>query len=158
MAHLEFQRFSEPAQQQLESWLEEKAKQGALPNDLFQQAEGYLLNHRILIHGTTVLERLVIHICSRVHEQLFESIYHRLSPDLRKAIDQLLTAFEGERQATFSQLKAYPPEAKISSLRAYLQRYQALMATGIDDVATQLAEPAFQDYLFRLTKSTMPKR
>ncbi len=157
LAHLGFQRFSDPAQQQLESWLEEKAQQGALPDDLFHQAEGYLLNHRILMPGTTVLERLVIHICSRVHEQLFESIYHRLSPDLRKAIDQLLTVSEGEQRATFSQLKAYPPEAKISSLRIYLQRYQALMATGIDDVATQLADPAFQDYLFRLTKKYSAK-
>ncbi len=157
LTHLGFQRFNEPAQQQLQSWLEEEAKQGVLPNDLYQQAEGYLLSHRILMPGASVLERLIIHICSNVHEQLFESIYQRLSPDLRKAIDQLLTVSEGERRSLFSQLKAYPPEAKISSLRAYLQRYQALMATGIDDIALQLTEPAFQDYLFRLTKKYSAK-
>jgi TnpA family transposase len=157
LTHLGFQRFSDPFQQQLESWLEEQAKQGALPNDLFQQAESYLLSHRILMPGASVLERLIIHICSDVNKQLFESIYQHLSPDLREAIDQLLTVSEGERRSIFSQLKAYPPEAKISSLRTYLQRYQALMATGIDDIAPQLAEPAFQDYLFRLTKKYSAK-
>jgi hypothetical protein len=52
--------------------------------------------------------------------------------------------------ARITQLKAYPPEAKISSLRIYLQRYQMLEATGIDAIEAQLTEPAFQDYLFNL--------
>ena len=157
LAYLGFQKFNESAQSQLEAWLEEKAKQGSLPNDLFHQAEEYLLTNRTLLPGTSVLERLIIHICSEAHAQLFESIYQRLSPDLRKAIDQLLTVPKGERLSTFSHLKAYPPEAKISSLRSYLQQYQALEAIGIDTIDSQLAEPVFQDYLFKLTKKYSAK-
>jgi hypothetical protein len=110
-----------------------------------------------LLPGTSVLERLIIHICSEVHTQLFESIYQRLAPDLRKAIDQLLTVPKGERLSIFSQLKAYPPAATISSLCSYLQRYQTLVATGIDTIDAQLTKPAFQDYLFKLTKKYSAK-
>ena len=92
-----------------------------------------------------------------MHAQLFESIYQRLSPDLQSAIDQLLTVPERGQRTFFAQLKAYPPEAKISSLRIYLQRYQMLEATGIDAIEAQLTEPAFQDYLFKLTKKYSAK-
>ena len=101
--------------------------------------------------------RLVIHVSSEVHAQLFEYIFQRLSPDLRHAIDQLLTKPEIGQRTFFAQLKAYPPEAKISSLRSYLQRYQMLEATGIDAIEAQLADPAFQDYLFNMTKKYSAK-
>lgn len=157
LAHLGFQRFDDPAQQQLETWLADKAKLGVLPNNLFHQAERYLLTNRTLLPGPSVLERLVIRVCSTAHSELFESIYQRLSPDLKKAIDDLLSVPEGSRHSYFFHLKAYPPAAKISSLRSYLKRYQTLMATGIDQLDMPLAEPDFQDYLFKLAKKYSAK-
>ncbi len=74
LSYLGFQKFDANAQEQLETWLEAQAQSGLLPNELFQQAESYLLTNRILLPGPTVLERLIIHICSEVHVQLFESI------------------------------------------------------------------------------------
>ena len=157
LTYLGFRKFNDSAQQQLQIWLEEKAKQGILPNNLFHQAEKYLLASRTLLPGPSVLERLIIHVCSTVHAQLFESIYQRLSLDLQRAIDDLLAVPKGKQRSYFSQLKAYPPAAKISSLRSYLKRYQTLLATGIGTLDTQLAEPAFQDYLFKLTKKYSAK-
>jgi len=157
LAHLGFRKFGDSAQQYLQIWLKEKAKQGILPNNLFHQAEKYLLASRTLLPGPSVLERLVIHVCSTAHAQLFESIYKRLSLDLEREIDDLLAVPKGSRRSYFSQLKAYPPAAKISSLRSYLNRYQTLLATGIDTLDSQLAEPAFQDYLFKLTKKYSAK-
>lgn len=152
LAHLGFQKFDESAQQHLRVWIEEKAKQGVLPNDLFQQAEEQLLISRVLLPGPSVLERQIIHVCSEVHTQLFESIDQHLSPDLKQAIDQLLTVSKGEQRSYFSTIKAYPPAATITSLRSYLERYQRLVETGIDAIEIQLAEPDFQNYLFNLTK------
>jgi hypothetical protein len=43
LTHLGFRKFTESAQQNLQIWLEEKAKLGILPKDLFHQAEKYLL-------------------------------------------------------------------------------------------------------------------
>lgn len=157
LTYLGFQKFDEVAQKDLSDWIEQQARQGVLPHDLFHQAEAYLFNKRILLPGPSTVERLIIHICAEAHTQLFEAIFQKLSPGLRKTIDDLLTVSEGERRSYFAQLKQYPPAAKISSLKTYLKRYQALVATGIDAVETQIAEPAFQDYLFKLTKKYSAK-
>ena len=115
---------------------------------MFQQAEQYLLARRILLPGPSVLERLIIHICADVHEQLFATVLQRLAPEVRQAVDQLLTVPEGEQHSYFYRLKEYPPAATISSLQSYLQRYQILSATGIAEVETQGLTPAFLEYLY----------
>jgi len=74
LSHLGFEKFNEAAQAQLEQWLAHKARQGLLPQDLFEHAEGYLLAERILLPGTAVLERLIIHVCAEVHTELFAAI------------------------------------------------------------------------------------
>jgi len=152
LKHLGFQRFDERAQEQLETGLEPQAQRGALPDELFQQAERHLLDQRILLPGPSVLERLIIHLCSQVHIQLFEAVFQRLSPELRQAIDQLLTVPEGKQRSYFYRLKEYPPAATISSIQSYLQRYQAVTETGVGDVEVQTLSPAFLDYLFKQAK------
>ena len=152
LKHLGFQRFDQLSQKHLELWLEQKARLGLLPDELFEQAEHHLLDQRILLPGPSVLERLIIHICSTVHQQLFESVSEQLSPELRQAIDQLLKVSEGEKRSYFHHLKAYPPAATISSLQSYLERYQTVAATGIDDFEGRMLTPAFLDYLFKLAK------
>jgi TnpA family transposase len=149
LSHLGFEKFNDAAQVQLEQWLAHKARQGLLPQDLFEHAEGYLLAERILLPGTSVLERLIIYVCAEVHTELFAAIYQQLSADVRETLEQTLMASKDEQRSFFSQLKAYPPQASISSLRTYLQRYFALASTGIDAIESQLVDPAFQDYLFK---------
>ena len=157
LTYLGFQRFDDRAQEALSSWIEQQARQGRLPSELFHQAEKYLFENRILLPGPSTVERLIIHVCSEVHAQLFQSIYQCLPPELRHAIDQLLVVPEGEKRSYFSQLKEYPPAAKISSLKTYLKRYQTLSVTGIDTLEIEMVEPAFQDYLFKLTKKYSTK-
>jgi hypothetical protein len=113
--YLGFQRFDEAVQGQLETWLMQQVQLGKLPEELFPQAAHYVLDRRILLPGPSVLERLIIPICSAVPGQLFESMFQRLAPELRQAIDQLLTVPEGEQRSAFSYLKEYPPAATIDS-------------------------------------------
>jgi TnpA family transposase len=150
--YLEFRKFDDVVQGQLQTWLEEQARQGFLPTELFRRAENYLLASRMLLPGPSVLERLIIHVCAEVHAQVFESIYQRLSSTLRQAIDHLLTVPAGEQRAYFAHLKEYKPAATISSLRAYLKRYQTVLETGIADFDAQVLEPALLDYLFELVR------
>lgn len=152
LTYLGFQKFDEQAQAHLQTWLAEQAQQGFLPETLFHQAESYLLASRTLLPGPSVLERLIIHVCAEVHAQLFEAIDQRLSPELRNALDQLLMVAEGGQRSSFAQLKEYPPAATISSLQAYLKRYRTVAETGIDAFSAQGLEPAFLEYLFKLTK------
>ena len=42
MTYLGFQKFDDHAQAQLEAWIEQEARRGALPDALFQQAETHL--------------------------------------------------------------------------------------------------------------------
>ena len=155
--YLGFQRFDDTRQAQLQTWLEEQATQGMLPDALFQQAEAFLLAQRTLLPGSSVLERLIIHVCSGVHAQLFETIAQRLPPTLQQTIEHLLRVPEGEQRSAFAQLKEYPPAATISSLQTYLARYQAVAATGIDACEPYLTAPAFQAYLFKLTRKYKAK-
>jgi TnpA family transposase len=152
LKHLGFQRFDEMSQKQLEVWLKQKAQLVVLPDELFQQAEQYLLDHYILLPGRSVLERLIIHICAIVHQQLFETVFQNLSPELRQSIDQLLKVPEGHQRSYFQQLKAYPPAATISSLQSYLERYKTVADTGIDNFEGQMLTPALLEYLFKQAK------
>ena len=99
-----------------------------------------------------MLERLIIHICSTVHQQIFKSIFEHLSPELRQAIDQLLKVSEGEQRSYFYHLKAYPPAATISSIKTYLERYQTVIKTGINQFEVRMLTPPFLNYLFEQTK------
>ena len=152
LKHLGFQRFDQRVQEQLEAWLDQQARRGTLPDALFQQAENHLLDQRVLLPGPSVLERLIIHVCSNVHVELFETVFRRLSPELRQAIDQLLLVPDGAQRSAFYHLKEYPPAPSISSIQSYLQRYHTVAATGIDDCEIQVFTPAFLDYLFKQAK------
>ena len=68
------------AQAQLEAWIEQQARRGTLPDALFQQAENHLLDQRVLLPGPSVLERLIIHVCSNVHVELFETVFQTVIP------------------------------------------------------------------------------
>jgi TnpA family transposase len=152
LSYLGFHKFDEDIQNELATWLTQRAQLGVLPEALFPQAEHYLLDRRILLPGPSVLERLIIHSCAAVHSQLFEAMVQRLAPELRQAIDHLLTVPEGAQRSTFSTLKDYPPAATISSIQAYLQRYHTVAATGIDTFEAPGVTAAFLDYLFTLAK------
>jgi TnpA family transposase len=152
LKHLGFQRFDHNAQEQLEAWIAQQARLGNLPDALFQQAENHLLAKRVLLPGPSVLERLIIHVCADVHLQLFETVFRQLSPELRQAIDRLLMVPDGEQRSDFFHLKEYPPAPSISSIQSYLQRYQTVAETGIDDFEIQVCTPAFLEYFFKQAK------
>jgi TnpA family transposase len=151
--YLGFGKFDEATNIKLTDWLMKQAYQGYLPMELIPRAEKYLLSENIILPGSSVLERLVIHACSESHIQLFQSIYERLSPELRQSMDSLLTAPEGEQRSYFHKLKEYPPSAKISSLQDYLKRYQTLSETGIENFEARMIDSKFMDYLFRLART-----
>ena len=152
LKYLGFQKFDDTVQEQLVAWLKRQAQQNLLPQELFQKTEFYLLDQRILLPGPSVLEKLIIHVCSCIHQDLFQSVFQQLSPELRKSIDQFLTVPEGKQRSFFYYLKEYPPTATVSSIQLYLKRYQTLIDTGIDRFEATVLTPAFLGYCFQQAK------
>lgn len=152
LVYLGFSKYDDDAQSRFQTWLEKQAQQGLLPDELFLRAERYLLSTKIILPGPSVMERLIISVCSDAHERLFESLYERLSPEIKRAIDELLIASAEDQRSLFYLLKEYPPSATITSIQRYLERYRALDSTGIDAIESQVADPAFMDYLYKLAR------
>tara|TARA_R100000005_G_scaffold96027_1_gene80195 strand:+ start:20978 stop:23911 length:2934 start_codon:yes stop_codon:yes gene_type:complete len=152
LKYLGFQRFDDKVEADLDRWIEKHARQGLLPDELFHRAERYLLLNRIMLPGPSTIERQIIRICNQVHTQLFEQVFDQMSPELRGAIDDLLQTTDGNQRTYFNQLKEYPPAAKISSLKRYLERYDNLVATGNNEFEEKVIDTAFLHYLYRLTK------
>ena len=153
LAYLDFAKFGDEAKDQLAAWVREQAEKGALPDELFKRAEAHLLDQRVLLPGATVLERLIAHICAETHSQMFELIDQHLSAELRQEMDALLSLSEGAQRSYFNRLKAYPPEAGITSLKHYLDLYERVLVTGIDTFEAQLLEPSFLDFFFKQAKT-----
>lgn len=150
LEYLGFTKYDEIIQEKLKTWLYQLAKHGHLPNELFQKSELYLLNLRVVLPGPTILERLIISVCTEAHQQLFEIINKGLSADLKTNIDNLLATDIKTQITLFQLLKEYPPSATISSLQSYLKRYQVLDGINIDSINLQFEQP-FIDYLYKLT-------
>ncbi len=148
--YLGFSKYDDEAQARLQIWLKQQASQAHLPEELFLRAERYLLAERVVLPGTSVLERLIISVCSETHEQLFEVLCVRLTPELRTAIDNLLGVQSGDQRSLFFLLKEYPTSVTISSIQSYLERYWKLEETGISSLEAQCVDPAFIDYLYKL--------
>ena len=152
LTYLGFSKYDDAAQTSLEKWLTKQAEQGCLPDELFLRAAQHLLNAKVILPGSSILERLIISVCSDVHERLFESLYRQLSEKVRLAIDELLVTIPGDQRSLFYLLKEYPPSATITSIQSYLERYRSLDGTGIDAIESQIVDPAFMDYLYKLAR------
>lgn len=152
LLYLGFSKYDDDTQSRLQDWLKKQAEQGFLPDELFLRAERHLLSAKVILPGPSVIERIIISVCSEVHEHLFKSLYEQLSPEIKQAIDDLLVASPGDQRSMFYLLKEYPPSATITSIQRYLERYRALDGTGIDAIESQVVEPAFMDYLYKLAR------
>ncbi len=152
LTYLGFSKYDDTAQANLEKWLSRQAEQGYLPDELFLRAEQYLLSSKVILPGPSIMERLIISVCSDVHERLFESLYQQLSPEIRLVIDEFLIVAPGGQRSLFYLLKEYPPSATISSIQNYLERYRSLDGTGIDVIESRIVDPAFMDYLYKLAR------
>ncbi len=157
LEYLGFSQFDGINKEFLISWITKNAEQGMLPNELINTSEKFLISKKIMLPGSIVLERLIINVCTQAHENIFESIFRKLSPSLKESIDKVLSVDEGEQRSYFYKLKEYPPSAKIGSLKKYLKRYKELIYTGINEFTENITDSAFLNYLFRLTKSYSSK-
>ncbi|MDW3651884.1 MAG: Tn3 family transposase [Bacteroidia bacterium] len=153
LTHLGFQKFTKKVEAELIGWLKPLIHSGVLPDHLSEQAQQYLLEARVLLPGKTILDRLIHSTFQETQGQLFENIYHKLSPDLRKSIDALLEVDPDKQHSFFQQLKEYPPAAGIRSLKLYLSRYQKLSQIKFSPFENYALAPQWVEHFYKLAIS-----
>jgi hypothetical protein len=105
-----FREFGEPSVHfRLARWLYALCWTGTeRPSVLFDRATAWLVAHKVLLPGASVLERLVARVRSRAGQRLWRQLNAPLTPEQRAQLAPLLNAPEGERQSPFDRLRQGP--------------------------------------------------
>lgn len=151
LKYLGFKKFDRETKTVFADWVISQAKLGILPKDILDQAERFLLRQKVVSPSRNMLERQINGLCSKVHSNIFETIYRQIPSALKKSLNNLLLS-EVNRTSFFSQLKESPPSARISTLKLLLERYKKLDEITLDDFDSSVFSPSFADYLFKLAK------
>ena len=152
LTYLGFSKFDSSTSAIFDQWIETCARKGELPDVILSKSQSYLLKNKIIAPGDTVIERTVINVCNRIHQETFESIYKKLSPELLKDIDSALRSDNQEQNTYFNQLKDYPPSAKVASINKFINRYNKLNDFNLDNIGDQFIDQQFVEHLFNMAK------
>jgi len=74
------------------------------PSALFDYANGWLVGHKVLLPGVTVLERFIAEVRSRMESRLWRLLVHGVTAAQRQCLDDLLKPAEGSRQSWLDRL------------------------------------------------------
>ena len=105
--HYGYQDFSDwPIQFRLNRWLYALCWTGTdRPSILFDRATAWLVSHKVLLPGVSVLERLVSRLRSRAQERLWRLLISGLTPQNYTCFETLLTVLPGERKSQLDRLR-----------------------------------------------------
>ena len=101
------------------------------PRVLFEHANGWLVGHKVLLPGVTVLERFVAEVRSRMESRLWRLLVRDVSDTQRQRLDELLVPVEGSRQSWLDRLRKGPVRVSAPALVQALQRIETVRGLGI---------------------------
>jgi hypothetical protein len=111
------------------------------PSMLFDRATTWLITHKVLLPGATVLERHVSRIRVRVQERLWSSLVRGVSPAAKQKLDELLAVPDGGHQSLLDRLRNGPFRRSAPELIRALQRLEEVRRLGIDVGVSQRIPP-----------------
>ncbi|MBD4955655.1 Tn3-like element ISXc4 family transposase, partial [Xanthomonas citri pv. citri] len=94
-------------------------------------ANGWLVGHKVLLPGVTLLERFIAEIRSRMESRLWRLLVHGVTPEQRQRLDDLLKLVEGSRQSWLDRLRKGPVRVSAPALVAALLRIETVRGLGI---------------------------
>ena len=101
------------------------------PSALFDYANGWLVGHKVLLPGVTVLERFVAEVRSRMESRLWRLLVRGVTDEQRRRLDDLLKPAEGSRQSWLDRLRKGPVRVSAPALVLALQRIETVRGLGI---------------------------
>lgn len=117
---------------QLTRWLYSLCWTGTdRPGLLFDQATEWMLAHKVLLPGATVLERFVSKLRSRVATRLYRKLCHGITEEHQTRLGALLVVPEGRRASVLDSLRAGPTRVSGPALVKALERLQSIRDLGI---------------------------
>ncbi len=128
-----YSNFSDqPGHFQLVRWLYTRAWLSAeRPTVLFDMATAWLLDHKILLPGPTILERLVARVRRRVARRLYRMLSQLPNAQQRLHLELLLTKYEGQRTTILDQLRQSPTRVSGPGLIGALRRLETIRAIDL---------------------------
>jgi hypothetical protein len=123
-----------PAQWRLFRWLYALCWTGTdRPSALFDQATAWLVTHKILLPGASVLERVIARVRVRVNSRLWRLLAARITTDQKKRLDALTVVPENARQSPMDRLRSGPTLQSVPELARALKRLDEIrrLAAGL---------------------------
>jgi TnpA family transposase len=103
------------------------------PSALFDQATAWLVTHKVLLPGASVLERAIARVRARANSRLWRLLAARIAPDHKKQLDALLVIPDGGRQSTLDRLRSGPVRQSTPELARAIERLDEVrqLAAGL---------------------------
>lgn len=101
------------------------------PSVLFERATTWLMTHKVLLPGISILERHVARLRSRVERHLWQALTRGVSPGRQLELENLLSVPAGQRQSHLDRLRTGPVKVSGRSLVQSLLRLQSVRKLGI---------------------------
>lgn len=150
--YLGFQRLKLVERKTLQDWIHHQLVAGLLPAAIMPLAEQYLFQRKILLPGTTILQRQIANQYQRYQQQLFQTITRQLSNNLKISLDQLLDIPTNEQHSFFARLKEYPAQASTQVMNEYLANYQQLCQIDLTILNLSGLTPKILTHYFEIAK------
>ena len=148
--HLGFRRVQEKEQEQLLTWLTERALEHDKPTLLLQMTGEHLKQQKMLRPGVTVLERLVVTARAQAHHESFHRLQPLLTSDCMALLDRLLVPEQETGKTPLYPLRQHATSNTPPALLDALDKLTLLQSWAVDQWDMTALNPNRQKFLARL--------
>ena len=123
-----------PAQWRLLRWLYALCWTGTdRPGALFDQATAWLVTHKVLLPGASVLERAIARVRGRSNSRLWRLLAARITADQKQRLDAMTVVPENARQSPMDRLRLGPTLQSAPELARAIKRLDEIrqLAMGL---------------------------
>lgn len=101
------------------------------PGILFERCTGWLLSHKVLLPGYSLLERYIARLRIRVENRLWYSLAACIDDSQAQRLLELLSVPAGSRYSLLDQLRTGPTKVNATSLVQAIDRLQTIRNLGV---------------------------